>query len=119
MNNAEYLEQVAKTMLEDALQTRVLALARFHGWLGYHTHDSRRSQKGFPDLVLVHAARQVTLFRELKSHKGRVTPEQQKWIDTLTAAGQDVDVWRPTDLLHGQIEQLLAGANHQPTGGHW
>lgn len=116
---AQYADQVAKTMRENALQAQVLALARVHGWLAYHTHDSRKSVKGFPDLVLVHPARRLVLWRELKTWRGRVTPEQQAWLDALTDAGEDAGVWRPADLLHRDIERQLAGADFQPSGGHW
>ena len=40
-------------MNEAELQRNVLSLAAMTGWLAYHTYDSRRSQAGFPDLVLV------------------------------------------------------------------
>lgn len=121
LTTTEYREQVAKTMPEATLQARVMDLARLHGWLAYHTHDSRRSSaKGFPDLVLVHARRRLVLYRELKAHKGRVTPDQQAWLDALTAAGQDAGVWRPSDLLTTHvIERQLAGDAFQAPGGHW
>ena len=31
----------------------VVELAKRFGWLLYHTHNSRRSASGFPDLVMV------------------------------------------------------------------
>lgn len=95
-------------MTEDELQRAVIELARGLGWLVYHTHDSRRSQAGFPDLVLVRGDR--VLYRELKSTAGRIRPEQQVWLDALAAAGADVGVWRPVDLEQGEVgRDLLAG----------
>jgi hypothetical protein len=39
---------------ESVFQDQIVGLARFYGWdRVYHTHDSRRSHPGFPDLVLV------------------------------------------------------------------
>ena len=35
---------------EKGFQAAVVELARLRGWLVYHTYDSRRSAKGFPDL---------------------------------------------------------------------
>ena len=81
---------------EAQFQARVVELARWCGWLHYHTHDSRRSAAGFPDLVLVHAQRGV-LFRELKTETGIVTGAQQMWIHRLTLAGANAAVWRPRD----------------------
>ena len=52
---------------------------------------------GFVDLVLVHPARGVTLFRELKARKGRMSPAQEQWGVWLTAGGNDWGVWRPAD----------------------
>jgi hypothetical protein len=72
----------------------------------YHTHDSRRSEPGFPDLVLVRHER--LLFVELKSGKGKLTPAQAQWFGRLSQAGASVRVWRPSDWLDGTIERELA-----------
>ena len=66
------------------------------GWMCYHTYDSRRSEPGFPDLVLVRD--KVVMFRELKTDKGRLTTAQKNWGDKLTEAGSDYAVWRPKDI---------------------
>ena len=81
-------------MTERQFQNWVITLAKRMGWLVYHTHDSRRSQAGFPDLVLV---REVTLFRELKTETGRIRPEQRIWAKRLTESGADYALWRPSD----------------------
>ena len=39
--------------------------------------------KGFLDYVICHEQKQRLLFVELKSEKGKVSPDQQLWIDTL------------------------------------
>lgn len=97
-------------MLEKDFQTGVLKLAQFHGFtLRYHTHDSRRSAPGFPDLVLVNTRTGRVLFRELKTNKGRVSPEQSEWLDGLTACGMDAAVWRPNDLDDGRVLAELRG----------
>lgn len=79
---------------EAGFQQAIIVMAKYLGWKVYHTYDSRRSDPGFPDLVLV---RGRVLYREVKSDTGRLTKEQKEWIDLLRIAGQDVDVWRPAD----------------------
>jgi len=100
----------AATMTEDrgpdSLDAHVRRLVMDLGLLRYHTHDARRSPKGFPDLVLCGPG--GVLFRELKTQRGQVTAEQQQWLDALAAAGADVGVWRPEHLLSGQIARELA-----------
>ncbi|VTT96529.1 vrr-nuc domain-containing protein : VRR-NUC domain-containing protein OS=Cellvibrio gilvus (strain ATCC 13127 / NRRL B-14078) GN=Celgi_1314 PE=4 SV=1: VRR_NUC [Gemmataceae bacterium] len=91
-------------MSEKEWMAQVLQLADLLGWLCYHTHDSRRSREGFPDLVLAKAGRR-TIFAELKTETGATTPAQDRWIATLRAAGDRVFVWRPADLL--EVAQTL------------
>lgn len=85
-------------MTEDQFQSTLIEAARLLGWLAYHTHDSRRSEPGFPDLVLVHPKRRRLVFAELKSERGTVKPAQLRWHEALIAAGQEIYVWRPADL---------------------
>lgn len=100
---------VASQMTEKSLQAQVITTARTAGWLVYHTHDSRRSQPGFPDLVLVHPRRQLVLYRELKTERGRVRPEQRQWLTALAEAGADAGVWRPSDWLGERVVAELMG----------
>ena len=91
---------------EDRLQSAILDCAKLFGWLRYHTHDSRRSHCGFPDLTLVRGARIV--FAELKSDTGKVTRAQRDWIDALAATGVvETYVWWPKDWTDGTIEEVL------------
>ena len=79
---------------EKEFQALVVECAKLRGWRHYHTHDSRRSPSGFPDLVLV---RDRVLYRELKTERGKVSKDQKEWIGALNAARQDAKVWRPKD----------------------
>lgn len=95
---------------EKQFQDNVIDLAKQLGYdLIYHTHDSRRSQPGFPDLVLINSRTGRTLWRELKSAKGRIRKEQQIWIDGLKAAGHDAEFWRPEDWFSERIKNELLG----------
>ena len=84
-------------------QATVLSYARLRGFRAYHTHDSRRSQAGFPDLVLIR--RPTIIFAELKRQNGRLRPEQTAWIDELRACGMRVFVWRPSDF--DEVQEIM------------
>jgi hypothetical protein len=73
----------ALPMLEADLQSAVVKLARTLGGLVYHTHDSRRSAAGFPDLVIVFERTGAILFAELKQDGKHPTPEQNQWLRAL------------------------------------
>ena len=75
-------------MSEEDFQNTILELGKLYGWLCYHTHDSRRSREGFPDLVL--GRNGVPLFAELKTDKGRVSNDQILWL-----LATDGVIWRP------------------------
>ena len=95
---------LAAAMSEAQLLAAVRQACRTLGLLCYHTHDSRRSEPGFPDLVIVGSR---MIIRELKTERGRVRPEQRTWLDALRRAGQDADIWRPGDFYSGRIASEL------------
>ena len=113
----EAAEGASAAISEAAFQDKVIRLAKGAGWMVYHTYDSRRSEAGFPDLVLAHRDRGV-IFAELKSASGKLTPAQQDWQRGLSDAlpgpsdywGSkmlEVLVWRPADWDSGCIAQWL------------
>lgn len=89
-------------MSEAQWQATVLDLAHTLSWLTYHTHDSRRSPFGFPDLVMV---RDRVIFAELKAQRGTLTDDQWSWLATLRSAGAEMYVWRPRDW--DEVERTL------------
>ena len=91
------------TLTEKKFQESVIHMARLHRWLVYHTHDSRRSQPGFPDLTMVRHGKLI--FAELKTDKGKLTKDQAWWLAGLKQAHPDVFVWRPSDWR--EIEKIL------------
>ena len=91
---------------ERDFQRAACQLAKTLGCIVYHTHDSRRSEPGFPDLVIV--GRSGFIFRELKTQKGYLSEAQVLWLDKLTAAGADADVWRPSDWPERVTAELRA-----------
>jgi hypothetical protein len=103
----EYRRRIAKDMAEETLRLKVKGLAKELGWLSYHTHDSRRSDAGWPDVALVHPKHGRFLVRELKTERGTVTPEQRKWLEALADAGVDAGVWRPMQYLDETVLREL------------
>lgn len=101
-------------ILEKDWQRTVTDLARQLGWRIYHTHDSRRSAHGFPDLVLVRDRDRV-IYLELKREKTRPTPEQVAWLRDLIGAGAEAYIARPSDLE--QLAQILASRSY-PDGAY-
>jgi hypothetical protein len=90
---------------EEALLERVRRLARLTGWHLYHTRDSRRSEPGFPDLLLVHPDSPIALAVELKRERGRLSAAQTRWLALLAGRRLRVGVWRPSHW--DQIEAIL------------
>jgi len=85
-------------MTEKEFEAKLREIADLYGYACYHTHDSRRSDAGWPDLVLCKAPRLV--FAELKtdSKRSKASPAQVKWLRDLEASGQEVALWRPAEL---------------------
>lgn len=91
-----------RDMSEKVFQAWVIKEAESRGWRVYHTYDSRRCAAGFPDLVMCRPEKNPydgrTLFVELKTQTGRVSKEQQAWIDDLEGCQNVCYVWRPSDI---------------------
>lgn len=94
-------------LTESQFLQQVRDLAKLTGWETYHTHNSQRSEPGWPDLVLASATQRRVLFVELKTAVGRVSTHQQKWLDLLAGCGLESAVWRPADLP--EIALVLRG----------
>ena len=107
-------------MLEREFQDQVIAMAILYGWKCHHvrpgmTRNGRwmthvQGHTGFPDIVLAHDTKGL-MFVELKADKGRLSPEQLSWMQTLNATGAECYVWRPADWHYIQT-RLLKGPDH-------
>jgi hypothetical protein len=93
-------------MSEAELEEHVRAGCKDLSILRFHVRDSRGMNRGLPDDILV--GRRGVLWRECKTQKGRLTPEQRAVGEALTVLGQDYAVWRPADWLSGKIARELA-----------
>lgn len=88
---------------EDGFTRQVIRFAKLHSWYCTYFRTARTvggwrtpvsGDVGFPDLVLV---RERVVWAELKTSTGRLSPEQQAWIESLRAAGQEVYLWTHSD----------------------
>jgi hypothetical protein len=104
-------------MSEADFQKTVIDLAKMNGWLVHHQLVPFRLRRGrptaiveegvdpgFPDLVLVHPVRKMTLFVELKREKGKVSEDQKIWGSALREMC-DYRLWYPHDWE--EIERTL------------
>ena len=77
----------------------------------YHAYDSRRSEPGFPDLVLVHEKRHKLIFADLKRMGNKATHAQDRWPKALSIVARlapgviEVHLWKPCDW--DQIAEML------------
>lgn len=71
MKEAEFAKRIEETMA-------------YLGLRWHHETDSRRSRAGFPDYCIVGGG--GVMFLEIKSDKGKVSPEQQAWLHDLAKA---------------------------------
>jgi len=84
-----------EALTEGRFLAKILGVAQRQGWLSYHTHNSRRSAPGFPDLVLCRPGELLCI--EVKTAQGKLTLPQQTWLQMLERVGTPVEVavWRP------------------------
>lgn len=87
---------------EKAFMSAVLRVAKQHDWLCYHTHDSRKSAPGYPDVTLARLPGPgrpgEVIWAELKV-EAPLTIEQERWLATLSHVQHtEAHLWRPADM---------------------
>lgn len=104
---------------EGEFQDQVIKLARLFGWRVAHFRPAKTSKgwrtpvsadgKGFPDLVM--AKSPLKIVAELKTDKGKTSPDQDEWLEALgpTTDVCLVTVWRPRDWP--AIEEAITTGN--------
>jgi len=103
-------------LTEAQFKRQVIRTAKAAGWLVSEMVDGEHNKRqqgdaGAPDLTLCHPERNLFLMVELKTDDGRLSKEQERWIDAIEDAGVDVEIWRPA-YWHS-IEALLAERHTQ------
>lgn len=103
--NTSPTTRAPRRRIEAGFQSAVLDLIAYRHLWCFHIPDSRTAPAGWPDLTIL--GQGGALFRELKTAVGRLSPDQRKVIALLEASGQNVRVWRPSDLESGLIVSEL------------
>lgn len=83
---------------EADLREQIRTLCDLFRWKMYFSWTSIHSPKGMLDLLLTNREKKRVIFAELKTEKGKLTPEQQETFDDLEECGAEVYVWRPVDI---------------------
>ena len=94
---------MAEPLREKQVQSAILDVARLLGWRVYHTFDSRKSEAGFPDLVLV---RDRVIYAEIKCAGQKPRPSQVEWLNALSRAGAEVYLWTEAD--YDEVAAILS-----------
>ncbi len=111
---AESRRVLWESITEADFMAGIIRDAETLGWMAYHTHDSRRSSEGFPDLFMIHPKKHRVVILETKAMKTKTTAKQRAWIVALQAFAVVVGpkffyaaIVRPSDQT--LIDSLLSG----------
>jgi len=102
---------------ERDLREWIRDLCKIYHWRFRFTWTSIHSPKGTLDLLLTNREQKRVIFAELKSEKGKMTPEQQETFDDLKACGQEVYLWRPGDIEG--VAEILRAQHDGPVMKGW
>lgn len=91
-------------VLEKDFQAAIIKYAESCNWLVYHTHDSRRSAEGFPDLVCIKGGTMLIL--ELKRESGVLSEDQERWLTALEKVTR-VDAYTARPHNQASVEKYL------------
>jgi len=105
----------ARLMSEGELFNEVATLLRRLGWRYFHipaTAYRHGVRAGLPDITALRGTRLI--FAELKRERESLSDEQDDWGQALTCVAEgnqwvEYHIWRPSDLLAGRIDEVLAG----------
>ncbi len=81
---------------EKEFQKQVIDLARIYHWDYYHTFYSLKSQRGYPDLILIKPPNLLVV--ELKANYGKLSVFQEKWLKLFGDCGVETYCWKPDNF---------------------
>lgn len=126
----EYESWVHENAKESVFQARLLSLLRQNNWLAYHVYDkavrdpttkrlimhAQRSDRGFPDTVMVDLESFTTYYAELKSRTGNPSQDQKRWLNALSYRNKCY-LWKPRDWP--QIVRFALRMPHDLQSTEW
>lgn len=83
---------------EKALQEAIVEASGYLGYRHFHAFDMRRSDSGFPDLILLRQRDGRRFAIECKTERGKPTQAQLDWLSLFAACGIPSMIVRPSDL---------------------
>jgi len=102
---SESLPAVPERELADAFEFALRLMGPGVVW--YHTHDSRRSQPGFPDYIVLAGGTAYAF--EIKRDGGELTAAQESWLRALAGAGLVAAVLVGPDGVAWAVRWLESG----------
>ncbi|MCL6437229.1 MAG: VRR-NUC domain-containing protein [Rubrobacteraceae bacterium] len=112
LEREDCLRELDFAISEKNFTTRVKGIFRAAGWLTYHTWNSKHSDPGFPDLMLVRDGRLVAM--ELKVKNNKISECQARWLEALARAGIETYVMWPRH--EAEITKIAAGESSAREG---
>lgn len=80
---------------ESLLVSKILAALRERGWVVTKTHGGAYSDAGMPDVLGWRNGASLAI--EAKTHEGKTTELQSRWLERLAGQGVRVGVARSVD----------------------
>ena len=96
----------ATPVSERIFMDQVRTIALMNGWLIDHTPTMQYSPgkyatgglKGKADLLLIHPQGRGIIWAELKTERGKMTPEQMAFAQAVHNNGGEFHLWRPSQI---------------------
>lgn len=89
---------------EKDIQRGVISALKAHGWFVQRNQQGLGSTPGRPDLEAYKQS--CTLFVECKSPRGKVSPHQQTYFETLTRQGMKVLIAADVEVFCQELEKI-------------
>lgn len=105
-----------ENLTEPEFQRQIIDMAANLGWVRhYHNLYAVGSDRGYPDLTLVHPRHGVVWLEVKGGTRCTIYRKQLDWIEDLWAAGQHAYIVKPKD--YDLVQSVLRGEVPRPVDG--